>query len=645
MLYLPEQQGEGIYIVMDALIVLHAWGLKKEIYEYLTRKNVLVVLGYIYIVFSLYLLDLILRFTTNDATDMTITSYVPNLFSFVIIGIIVLIISLIPIRWLKRTVYGITYFISLILLIVHIIYYRVFDKLFSFKDLMLAKEGSDYSDYVIGLLDRNFILSVILLIFVGLFGILIIQKSYKMRKASYLMVVSIIASIIMYSRSLYVGDFGTWDAFSNPNYIYATFSNRVGAFKLCGFYQYGLRDLQLTLFGNNSNSEEQKKEVDKYYAKKDTHEDNLYTGIFEGKNVIFVLMESIDDIAIREDVMPTLYRMSQQGMYFTNMYASIYGSAATLNSEMVTNIGLYAPTDGSLVYSFSDNYFPHSLAKRFSEKNYAARQYHYNDPEFYSRNLMNKTFGYKEYVCYKDYVDSDYLRDECIATNDDLYQTLIQDDQFFDYIISYSAHLSYDKADSVVKSGYEKYPEYASLTSSEEINSYFVKARQTDDMFTELISNLRDSGELSDTVFIAVGDHYPYGIKDVDTLYKLSEVEKYTQLLYTTPFIIWTPQMDELGISNMQIDKVCSSIDIVPTIANMFNLGDLSVYVGHDIFDDSYEGMAYFSDGSWITKDAYYHNGRIVKGSLNKEEIDKINETVLENININDNILHSDYFR
>lgn len=645
MINLPAQEGEGIYIVMNAFVVLHAWGLKKEIYKYFTRKNVLIVMGYIYLVISLYSLDLILRYTTNDLTDMTIASYEPNLFCFAFIGVIVLLISVIPKRWIKRTLYGVIYYLSLILLAVQIVYFQVFEKMFSFKDLKLAKEGSDYSDYVVSLLDKNFIMMAIILIIAGVVGILIIQDCFKLKKAPSLVIVSVITSIILYSQNMFLGDYGSWDSFNNPNYIYATFSNRVGAYKLCGFYQYELRDLQLTLFGNNSSTKEQKKEVTDYYEKKTPHVDNEYTGIFEGKNVIFVLMESIDDIAIREDVMPTLYRMSQQGIYFNNMYASIYGSAATLNAEMVSNVGLYAPTDGSLVYSFADNYFPYSLASRFSEKNYVARQYHFNDPAFYSRNLMNKAFGYKEYVCYKDFIESDYLRDECIATNYDLYKTLIQDEQFFDYVISYSAHLSYDSDDGVVKTGYAKYPEYATLTSNTEINNYFVKARQTDDMFTELISNLRDSGKLENTVFIAVGDHYPYGMKDVDALYELSNVEKYTQLLYTTPFIIWTPDMDEMGISNVQVDKVCSSIDIVPTIANMFNLGDLSVYVGNDIMDDSYDGIAYFADGSWVTKDAYYFNGNIVYGNMEKEEIDIINEKVLENININDNILHSDYYR
>ena len=102
--------------------------------------------------------------------------------------------------------------------------------------------------------------------------------------------------------------------------------------------------------------------------------------------------------------------------------------------------------------------------------------------------------------------------------------------------------------------------------------------------------------------------------------------------------------MEEMGISQ-QVDKVASSIDILPTIVNLFDLGDTSVYLGHDIFDSNYEGMAYFADGSWLTKDAYYYNGNIVSGEMSDEDVRKMNDKVMNQINANDNILKSDYFR
>lgn len=41
------------------------------------------------------------------------------------------------------------------------------------------------------------------------------------------------------------------------------------------------------------------------------------TGLFEGKNVIVIMMESMDELAVSEQNTPTIYRMMQEGINFT----------------------------------------------------------------------------------------------------------------------------------------------------------------------------------------------------------------------------------------------------------------------------------------------------------------------------------------
>ena len=77
----------------------------------------------------------------------------------------------------------------------------------------------------------------------------------------------------------------------------------------------------------------------------------------------------------------------------------------------------------------------------------------------------------------------------------------------------------------------------------------------------------------------------------------------------------------------------------------MMGMGDTSMYIGHDIFEEKYVGYAYFSDGSWICGDSYYYQGELVRGMMNENEIADINRRVMEAINANDNILHTDYWR
>lgn len=112
-------------------------------------------------------------------------------------------------------------------------------------------------------------------------------------------------------------------------------------------------------------------------------------------------------------------------------------------------------------------------------------------------------------------------------------------------------------------------------------------------MFKELIQLLQKNNKLQDTVIIGYGDHYAYGIKDDNILKKLSGDNR----LEKTPLFIWSP-----SIKHTEVNKICSSIDLLPTIANLFNVGDKGNYLGRDIFDENYEGLAFFKDYSYLTE-------------------------------------------
>lgn len=354
-------------------------------------------------------------------------------------------------------------FVFVVLLAVQYIYYQVFNRLFSFKDMQLAGEGGNYSGYVLSLINGRFWSIFVPLILIGLVGIFLIRYTVVISREWKIAICSVIISIILYSHTIYTKDYGEWDSFDNDNFIYEKMNDRVRAFKLCGFYQYELKDLKKIVLRELARNHEDTEQVAAFYSIREAKaEMNSMTGIFEGKNVIFLLMESIDDIACIEEVMPTLYRMSKEGINISNMYASIYGSAATMNSETVTNIGYYAPLDGSMIYSYADNSFPDSLAARFTEAGYVARQYHFNKPEFYDRATMNKTFGYREYVSFIENTDGSVETgiDTILIEDEVLYQTLIQDEKFFDYVITYTAHLPYNKGDNLVQTALERYPEY-----------------------------------------------------------------------------------------------------------------------------------------------------------------------------------------
>lgn len=647
MAYCIGQEKMWLHGILNVLVVLHAYGGRKGIYDNeVVAGNVVSAACYGFLFYSLYRLDQIMRGIVSEPFQTVYADNTPYIFTCCIIACILMVAAWIKKVWVKRVFYGIVYYAFVILLMVQDIYYQVFSRLFSFKDIQLAGEGSDYAGYVLSLLDDRFWITFIPLIITGAVGVFLFKYTLTISKEGKIASCSVLASVILYINMVYTKSYEGWDVFNDENYIYNTMHDRVRAYKLCGFYQYGLKDFTQTFMRSFGADKEQIAKISTFFegrGEEGARGTNFMTGILEGKNVIFVLMESIDDIACREDVMPTLYRMSEEGISFSNMYASIYGSAATINSETATNIGYYAPQDGSVIYSFADNYFPDSLAARFENAGYVARQYHFNYPQYYDRESMSRAFGYKEYVSFIENMNgtgADPGLDTILVEDDKLYQALVQDEKFFDYIISFTTHLPYDKTDAYVQTALERHPEYEGLTYSEEINNYFAKARITDDMLSGLIQRLEQDGLMDNTVIVAMGDHYPYGLLDKEALYDLSAVDEYEQLLYKVPCVIWTP-----GMEAVKVDKTASSIDVVPTIVNMMGMGDTAVYIGNDIFDENYAGYAYFSDGSWICGDTYYYQGKLVSGMMDENEIADINRKVMEAINANDNILHTDYWR
>ena len=94
------------------------------------------------------------------------------------------------------------------------------------------------------------------------------------------------------------------------------------------------------------------------------------------------------------------------------------------------------------------------------------------------------------------------------------------------------------------------------------------------------------------TAVIVYGDHYCKYLTDVDFLMELKGVEN-RNLLCNTPFFIWSRDL-----APRQVEKYSSTVDIFPTVCNLFSLdADLRCFVGDDIFSAE-GGLVYWRDGS-----------------------------------------------
>ena len=114
---------------------------------------------------------------------------------------------------------------------------------------------------------------------------------------------------------------------------------------------------------------------------------------------------------------------------------------------------------------------------------------------------------------------------------------------------------------------------------------------------------------------------------------------------YENAFILWSGDMTEPVV----VDEYCSSLDIAPTLANLFGLPyDSRLYIGTDIFAPE-PNYVIFSDKSFINDKIMYSAGSgtvtpLVDEDISQEYVKECIEYVSELYTNSGNIIEKDYY-
>lgn len=133
---------------------------------------------------------------------------------------------------------------------------------------------------------------------------------------------------------------------------------------------------------------------DEYFTELSSNE---MSSVFEGKNLILIQCESLANLAVNETVMPTVSKMEQKGISFTNFYALIYQSA-TADTEFISQTSLIPSIDGApTAYAYQNNHYTGSLASLFNEKGYISNSFHSYYRVFYNREQLHESMGFSAF--------------------------------------------------------------------------------------------------------------------------------------------------------------------------------------------------------------------------------------------------------
>lgn len=455
-----------------------------------------------------------------------------------------------------------------------------------------------------------------------------------------------------------------------------------------GIYTYQLNDLVSTLKAELNplfGYDESAKEFREYYeTKEDTSTINKYTNMFEGKNVLVIHAESIQNFVLDasfngEDVAPNLKRLASEGLYFSNFYSQ-ESVGTSSDTEFTFASSLMPSSSGTVFMNYFDREY-NTIQKSFKEKGYYTFSMHGNNCSFWNRDVTHKSLGYDRFYCYKkDYEidetiglglsDKSFFRQsipkikEISENNKNFYGTLIMLTNHtpftdIDEISDYKVTKKYQKLNEETGEYEEAESPYLEGTT---IGSYFKSVHYADAALGELLEGLDEQGILDNTVVIIYGDHdnklkkseynkyYNY-VAETDSYLKKDD-ENYTNVDYyfyelnrKVPLIIWSKDKK----LKTEVNKVMGMIDVSPTLGNMFGFKN-KYALGNDIFSVD-ENVVVFPSGNWLTNKMYYSQSRGEGKLLNEEEtvsleyIEKYNSYSEKLISISNDVIIYDMIK
>ena len=425
--------------------------------------------------------------------------------------------------------------------------------------------------------------------------------------------------------------------------------------------------------------------------------DNKYTNVFEGMNIIFVHMESIQNYLVDMkingvEITPTLNKLVKEGMYFNNFYPQISVGTSS-DTEFTWATSLMPASSGTVFVSYYDRDYV-TIQKLLKDKGYYTFSAHANSATMWNRNNMHPSLGYDEMI-FKDKFevgdkndprwlglglnDVDFFAQmqsklEEIETNNEHYMgTLIQlsnhspfaatdyNPELYNYFGELDLTNTYTVVDENTGEKITKTDDYLKGTK---LGNYIISAHYADMALGTFMDYVKDSDYYNNTVFVLYGDHdarlnkneytyyYNYNV-ETGEVYSEGDENYYDynnfrhEINRRTPLVFWTKNKNVARKIKKVNSNTMGMYDILPTLGNMMGFSN-KYALGHDIYDIKDDNFVVFPSGNFVTNSVYYsstaNNYLILKENVIIEEdyIENIKKQAEDMLSVsNDIIVHN----
>ena len=421
--------------------------------------------------------------------------------------------------------------------------------------------------------------------------------------------------------------------------------------------EYGFNEMDLD-FEQKSVNKSAFKDLNAYVQSLKPSKQNAYTGIFKDKNLILICAEAFSHTVINKELTPTLYRMAHKGFNFSEFYQPTWGGS-TSTGEYSFLTGIIPLKEGLSMKSTIDKNLYFTMGNQMQRLDYTTYAYHNGSYDFYSRELTHENFGYNQYLGMGNGMEelTDWNVDDTVMF-DKTMDVYMSQQPFSIYYMTLSGHCIYEEDSPYT----EKYLDRVKSVLGDQYDDttlyYFCYQMELEEALKLMIEKLEEAGIADDTVICMTSDHYPYGLEDTETfgndknyvndLYGF-EVETFWELDRNS-WIIWSGCLEnEYKDLVCEIDEPTYSLDIVPTLSNLFGLEyDSRLLAGRDVFSNE-EAIVVWNDFNWVTErgkysaasETFYPN----EGFEDDEAyVERINNIVANKIAFSNSVIKNNYY-
>lgn len=374
-------------------------------------------------------------------------------------------------------------------------------------------------------------------------------------------------------------------------------------------------------------SSTQKQEIQDWFSKKEQNlPDNKYKGLFKGKNLIVIQLESFEQFVLNrsvngQELTPNLNKLMNNSLNFTNLFEQV-NQGTTSDAEFMLNTAIYPLRQGSTFFRYPYNSY-NSLPKLLEKNGYSTTAIHSDHGSYWNWMLALSSIGFQ------DCIDSTaFQQDEAIGMglSDGSYLRQLlpmlekKKQPFYSFIVTLSNHAPFNLP-----------KKYRELTLDKELDAttlggYFQSVRYVDTQLGKFFEGLQANGMLDNSVVVLYGDHegiHKYYQKEVNDVAAPEEgwLENHKHL----PFIIYSKDLQP-----EEITAIGGQVDIMPTLCYLMGVDekDLTRFtIGRNLLNTR-QSFAVLKNADYIGEDTV------------KEQ----REHSIKGLEIADLIIRSNYF-